>query len=138
MTFNTKTKKPKEEKYTVWTRKKSQAELFREQNKDKEYNGYTNYMTWDVALNIDNEESFQEEVYANIKDGNIKNGYELKEWFKENLEESGNYNQEYDVYKLSDAWTNRELEDVNWTELYDNYKQNIKEEEEYQNKKEKD
>lgn len=138
MTFNTKTKKPKEEKYTVWTRKKSQAELFREQNKDKEYNGYTNYMTWDVALNIDNEESFQEEVYANIKDGNIKNGYELKEWFKENLEESGNYNQEYDVYKLSDAWTNRELEDVNWTEIYDNYKQNIKEEEEYQNKKEKD
>ena len=138
MTFNTKTKKPKEEKYTVWTRKKSQAELFREQNKDKEYNGYTNYMTWDVALNIDNDESFQEEVYANIKDGNIKNGYELKEWFKENLEESGNYNQEYDVYKLSDAWTNRELEDVNWTEIYDNYKQNIKEEEEYQNKKEKD
>lgn len=133
MTFNVKQSKPKEEK-TYEVQRKSQRELFLI-DRDKEYNGWTNYTTWDVALNIDNEQGLQEDIYTQIKDGNIKNGYELKDYFKQTLEDSGNYNEDFNAYKLSDAWTDRELEsDVNWFEIYETYVNNIKEEEEYKKK----
>lgn len=134
-TIKRKKDKPKEPVESYSIKRKSQRALFLE-GRDKEYNGWTNYMTWDVALNIDNEQYFQEETYRAIKEGEINNSDELKDWFKQNLEDSGNYNEDFHSYKLSDAWSERELDDdVNWYEIYETYKENIKKEEEYAKKK---
>ena len=130
-------KKLKEKKsLEVENAKKRQAQYFRESNIQKEYNGWTNFTTWSVALNIDNDQYMQEETLKVIKEGQVKNGYELKDWFKQTLEDTENYNEDYHSYKLSDAWSERELDDdVNWKELYDTYSQQIKENEEYEKKK---
>ena len=136
MAFKIEQPKRKEEKaFEVKSERKTQSEMFRMNNAGQEYNGWTNYTTWGVALNIDSEQGLQEEIYTQIKEGNINNGDELKDYFKQTLEDSGNYNEDYNAYKLSDAWTERELQsDVNWYEIYETYKRNIKEEEEYQKK----
>jgi len=129
-------KEPKEASFKVDFKKDKQARLFREQNHQKEYNGWTNYTTWSVALNIDNDQFMQEETLRVIKEGEVTNGYELKDWFKQELENAGYYNEEYGSYKLSDAWSERELDnDVNWYELYDTYEKQVKEIEEYAKKK---
>lgn len=107
-----------------------------EQKEKNRYNGWSNFLTWQVALNIDNDQYFQEEVTQKVGENEIKNGYELKEWFKEELESSDNYNEDYNVYKLSDSWTNRELEDVDWNELYSTYKRNYEEEKKYKERNE--
>lgn len=139
MAFNVpkpKKQETKQDSYTVLTGRKSQAEMFRMNNVGKEYNGWTNYTTWNVALNIDSEQGLQEDIYTQIKEGNINNGYELKNYFKQTLEDSDNYDEKYNAYKLSDAWTDRELEsDVNWYEIYESYKSSIKENEEYEKNK---
>jgi len=139
MTFKVpkqKKQEPKQETFKVLTGKQSQAETFRMNSVGKEYNGWTNYTTWNVALNIDSEQGLKEDIYTQIKEGNINNGYELKNYFKQTLEDSENYDETYNAYKLSDAWTDRELEsDVNWYEIYKIYKKDVDGNEEYEKKK---
>lgn len=132
-------KEAKEEKYEGEKERQNIIDSYEaKRKKDSEYNGWTNYLTWSVALNIDNDRYMQEETQRAIGEGEIKNGYELKDWFKQSLEDSGNYNEEYNSYKLSDSWSDRELEDVNWNELYASYKRNYEEEEKYKKEKEKE
>lgn len=143
MAFKVSSPKRKEEKAfevpSTRSERDNQSEYFRQSNNQKEYNGWTNYHTWSVALNIDNDQYMQEETLRVIKEGEVNNGDELKSWFKQNLEDAGNYNEEYRSYKLSDAWSERELDDdVNWYELYNTYKAQVKENEEYEAKKNKE
>lgn len=143
MAFSVKTPKRKESKAfevpSTRSERDNQAEYFRQSNNQKEYNGWTNYTTWNVALNIDNDQYMQEETLRVIKEGEVNNGDELKSWFKQNLEDAGNYNEEYHSYKLSDAWNERELDsDVNWFELFESYKQQVEDNKKYEEEKEDD
>jgi hypothetical protein len=137
MAYAQKNKPLKEKKiFEVSYMDKRQPALFRQSNAPKEYNGWTNYTTWSVALNIDNDQYMQEETLRVIKEGEVTNGYELKDWFKQTLEDSDNYNEDYHSFKISDAWSERELDDdVNWTELYNSYAKQVKENEEYETEK---
>jgi hypothetical protein len=139
MTYSIKNQPVKEkEAFEIPNKDKIQEQHFRESNAQKEYNGWTNYTTWNIALNIDNDQYMQEETFRVIKEGEVKNGYELKDWFKQTLEDSENYSEDYRSYKLSDAWSERELDDdVNWVELYNTYSKQIKDNEEYELKKER-
>jgi hypothetical protein len=129
MVFAIKQPKQKDEKaYEL----KQKAQTSRKFLIDKdEYQGWSNYNTWKVALNVDNDQPLYEESWRAIKAGEIKDGESFKEWFKENsrVNEDG-------FYKVSDSWSERELDaDVNWDELYASKIRDIKEDEEYRMKK---
>lgn len=98
---------------------------------NQEYQGWSNYNTWKVALNIDNDQPLYEESWSLVKNDEIKNGEEYKEWFM-----SVSETDQPEFYKVSDGWSSRELEaDVNWDELYEQKKRDIKEDEEYRKEK---
>ena len=72
---------------------------------EKGYNGYTNYETWLLCLNIDNEEGLQNEFhkFKGTKE-ELKN--QLEDMFKV---ENG--------FKICDFWSNREWELIDWNEV---------------------
>lgn len=81
---------------------------------DQEYNGYTNYETWLMSLNLDNDQ------YLNERLMEIANGcgevYDKAQELKEFVE-SEFYVEQYGIYKISDIWTERDLQEVDWTEI---------------------
>lgn len=87
----------------------------------KKYNGWTNFETWQVALNIENEEGTYHAARDAIADGQITDGRSYKEWFKESFP-----SQEQGFYKISDGWSDKELDEVNWDEIYNSQKQELK------------
>jgi len=86
--------------------------------KDERYYGWTNFNTWQVALNIDNDEGTYHASREAIKDGTITDGRSYKEWFKENFQ-----SQEEGYYKIQDGWSENELNEVDWEEIYKNHKE---------------
>lgn len=74
---------------------------------EKGYNGYTNYETWKLCLNLDNTQWLYEESL------NFDHWRDLKEW----LEEMFHYK---DVgYKIEDFWSYNEWNEVNWFEVFE-------------------
>jgi len=87
---------------------------------ENKYNGWTNYETWLVALNIDNDRCLVDE---------LKHFKELRD-FKEFLEELC-YDDELDIYLLScDTLSSREWKKVNFEEIFNNLKADYEEDEE--------
>lgn len=86
------------------------------ESKNEEYNGYTNYETWLLCLNIDNEYNLYNAVRDIVAYGEEKDNYELGELIKEYLEEMF-YSEEFQVYKICDTWTLRDWQEINWTEV---------------------
>lgn len=88
------------------------------------YNGYTNYETWLLCLNIDNDEGLYNSVrdltteYLNEThhDRDTANKYDLGNIIKEWLEEAF-YNEECSVYKICDTWTLRDWQEIDWLEV---------------------
>jgi len=81
------------------------------------YNGYTNYETWLVCLNIDNDKALYDDVrnialgYSEKHDNydtgcQIRIHLELTYWVLE-----------YNIYKICDSWTERDWKEINWTEV---------------------
>jgi hypothetical protein len=93
-------------------------------NENESYNGWANYQTWKVALNIDNEESTYNESRDLIRYNRVKNGDDLKAWFCEIAQ-----TQEQGFYRLCDSWSESELNEVDFDEIYNNYAQEFEEEE---------
>jgi len=84
---------------------------------DEGYNGYTNYETWLLCLNIDNDEGLYDEIR------NIALGYKDQEDFyniglliQEFLEETF-YIEAAGCYKICDSWTERDWKEINWNEV---------------------
>jgi hypothetical protein len=87
------------------------------------YNGWHNLNTWQVALNIDNDEGIYESSRDAIRDGAIKDGESYKAWFKEYAQTD-----EEGFYKVFDGWSEKELDnDVDWDEIYETHKKELEE-----------
>jgi predicted N-acyltransferase len=91
---------------------------------NSEYNGYKNFDTWLAALNIDNEQPLYEETRRMIKEGDIKNRDDLEEWFKDMF-----FVEKYNIYNICDSWTERDLENIDFGELFKTWKQELEENE---------
>ena len=86
-------------------------------NDEDGYNGYTNYETWLLCLNIDNDSL----LYARLFDVVEQNtdhfkDYEIAEQIKQLLEDMF-WNDECGVYKIVDVWTYRDWHEINWIEV---------------------
>lgn len=82
---------------------------------DEKYNGYTNYETWLMGLNISAAEGLIDETLA-MK--NELDKYELAEYFCDNIASATEREIEgHVVYIISDLFSPREFNAVNWEEL---------------------
>ncbi|MAH49118.1 hypothetical protein CMI37_25055 [Candidatus Pacearchaeota archaeon] len=72
-----------------------------------EYNGYTNYETWLLCLNLDTDEGLYK----------LFNNYEgTADDLKEELEKMFCHVDEIG-YKICDFWSNRDWAEINWQEV---------------------
>ena len=81
------------------------------------YNGYTNYETWLVCLNIDNDEGLYNDIRRVAKETRhtsdiYDTGREIQEYLAEWF-----YDNENHIYKICDSWTERDWKEINWTEV---------------------
>lgn len=86
--------------------------------KDEEYNGYSNYETWLMSLNLDNEQPLNEMVME------IANGsgdtYDKAQELKQRIEELF-YNEQLGIYKICDSWTDRDFQEIDFTEIIESH-----------------
>jgi len=84
---------------------------------DEKYNGWTNYETWLMNLNITNDEGIYNEVMEIAKHApEHSDAYDLGEQLKTFVEETF-YKEECEVYKICDVWTERDFQQINWQEI---------------------
>jgi len=91
---------------------------------DKEYNGWTNYDTWLLKLNCDNDYGLYEYMREYVQDYYSKKhalsvgqlGFDIKEMLGDMF-----YNREYNVYKICDSWTQRDWDNIDWYQIADAY-----------------
>lgn len=87
---------------------------------DNKYNGWTNYETWLLKLNLDNDQGTynlcQEWFNENyeITETEKPDTYEIADQFKEYLEELF-YIEEHSIYKICDTWTHRDWQEIEVT-----------------------
>lgn len=81
---------------------------------EEKYNGWTNYETWLMNLNLTNEESLYNEIHDMAKEE--KDDYQLAENLKNFIEENFSI-EEHDIIKLCDVWTYRDFQEINWYEI---------------------
>jgi len=95
----------------------------------KQYNGWTNYATWLVALHIDNDEALQNYALELVGQDDCEWGVatassELKNWFEELVDEIANF---IPNNALVSDLINATLSDVNWQEIAKHYIETYKE-----------
>ncbi len=86
--------------------------------KDSEYNGYTNFETWLLSLNLDNEQCLNERLLEIVNgSGEVYDkAQELKQWIEDEF-----FNDEFGVYKICDTWTERDFQEVDWCEIIESH-----------------
>jgi len=86
--------------------------------KDTEYNGYSNYETWLISLNLDNDQFLNSELMriANSSKDTYDKAGELKDWI-----ESEFSNDELGIIKVCDTWTNRDFQEIDWSEIIESH-----------------
>lgn len=81
----------------------------------EKYNGYTNYETWLMAVNLSNSDGWFNNA-TDVKDELTK--YELVEFFKDDImaiterEIEGHY-----VYIIEDLFSSRDINEIDWYQL---------------------
>jgi hypothetical protein len=86
----------------------------------EEYNGWTNYETWLLALNLDNSQDMQLATHeAALMAGD-------SDEFKELISDIS-FLEEHGIYKIEDVWTERDWQEANWFELWDHFRIDAKE-----------
>lgn len=90
-----------------------------------DYNGWTNYETWKLALNLDNDEFWYGDIrrLAN-RAGDKFDGDYLKTYLEEAIEF------ESVGYKLCDFWSYNEWEEIDFDEVADSIKAELVEDDE--------
>lgn len=98
---------------------------------DEKYNGWTNYETWLLKLNLDNDEGTYNMMNDFVREWrtghSIEDEYELGEAIKDYLEETF-YIEEHQIYKICDVWTTRDWHEIDWPEIAKAYLDETKEE----------
>ena len=84
---------------------------------DEQYNGWTNYETWLMALNINNDQCMQESVLE-FAECSTNNAHDLKDWIEEMIAIKC---QGIQMYKIFDSWSEREFVNIDWYELFESY-----------------
>jgi hypothetical protein len=93
------------------------------EQENESYNGWGNYQTWKVALNIDNDENLYNESREEIRRFRIRKGEDLKAWFCDIAKtENG-------VYRVFDEWNESELNEVDFDEIFTAFNSEIEEDE---------
>lgn len=83
---------------------------------DKKYNGWANYETWKLALNIDNDEELYKESRRKERTAE-----ELKRWIEE-ISESINIKEINEVgFKLCDFWSTAEWDEIDFDEIAESF-----------------
>ena len=88
-------------------------------NKDSEYNGYSNFETWLMSLNLDNDQYLTErrvEIANNGRGDTYDKAQNLKDWIEDEF-----YVDEYGIYKICDTWTNRDFKEIDWSEIIESH-----------------
>ena len=80
------------------------------------YNGWVNYETWLLALNVDNDQGLYESTRELIKKTKDLEVYDAAKEIKDYLEELA-YNEECGIYKICDSWTQRDWDEINFSEI---------------------
>lgn len=83
------------------------------------FNGYTNFETWLMSLNLDNDQVLNEELHqiANAPRLSIYERSEaLKEWVSELF-----YVEEYGIYKICDTWTERDFQEIDFYDIIESH-----------------
>ena len=86
------------------------------------YNGWTNYETWLLALNVDNDQGLYNLTRDFIKKTKSKDVWDAAKELKEQLEEI-TYNEECDIYKICDNWTQRDWNEINFNEIVKSWRE---------------
>jgi len=96
------------------------TQTINEQPINKSYNGWTNYETWLLKLNLDNDYGLYQMCNEYFEESKDIGKYELSQMFKEYLEELF-FIEEHNIIKLCDTWTWRDWEDINFFEIVGSY-----------------
>lgn len=80
------------------------------------YNGYTNFETWLLCLNIDNEYGIYSEIRDFVEENEELDNYDLGDKLKDYLEELF-FIEENNIFKICDTWTLRDWQEIDWTEV---------------------
>lgn len=90
----------------------------------EKYNGWSNYETWLLNLNLTTEQGIYESTVDYVQvDLTFKYEFDFEriKAFKEYLE-SLYYIEKYSVYCIFDTWTGRDWNKINFKEIYDTFK----------------
>jgi len=96
-----------------------------------DYNGWTNYETWKLALNINNDEGMQETVFDFIRQNKNCTVFEFRDWIEEFISDCNTEEIKKIGYKLSDFWSFNEWNEINFSEILETFKQNVEEVDNY-------
>ena len=98
---------------------------------EEKYNGWTNYETWLLKLNLDNDEGTYNMMHDFVREwrtnNSIEDPQELADAIKDYLEEIF-YVEEHQIYKICDVWTTRDWNEINWYEIAEAYIADTKDE----------
>ena len=82
------------------------------------YNGYTNFETWLMSLNLDNDQYLNSELHriANGPQSTYDKAQILKEWIEESF-----FVEEHGIYKICDTWTTRDFNEIDFYEIIESH-----------------
>ena len=89
---------------------------------EEEYNGWTNYETWLLALNVDNDQGLYEMTRDLIKQTKSMDVYDAARELKQQLEDI-TYDEKCDIYKICDNWTQRDWHEINFNEIVKSWRE---------------
>ena len=89
---------------------------------EEEYNGWTNYETWLLALNVDNDQGLYNSTRDLIKQTKSMDVYDAARELKQQLEDVA-YNEKCNIYKICDNWTQRDWKEINFNEIVKSWRE---------------
>ena len=92
----------------------NELEYYKHVSSCTQYNGWSNYETWLMNLNLTNEQGIYNEIHSMAK--HQSDDYKLGEQLKDYIEELF-YNEDSQTYKICDVWTNRDFQEIDWYEI---------------------
>jgi len=90
-------------------------------SEDKKYNGYNNYETWLVALWIDNDQGYQEDINSMSEQCTVDDINDLATSIKEYVEMMPDVSKAIENGGMVADLVNSTLSDVDWYELSEMY-----------------